>query len=64
MKLFYYWSSRVKLRPIASLVIWAAKQSTGFAEDIRFTITTPSIPLFYHLDDEKKSSMCYSHIIF
>jgi hypothetical protein len=53
MKLFYYLSFRVKLPPIASLVIWAAIQSTSFAEDIRFTIATPSIPPFYHLDDEK-----------
>jgi hypothetical protein len=53
MKLFYYLSFRVKLPPIASLVIWAAIQSTSFAEKIRFTIDTPSIPPFYHLDDEK-----------
>jgi polar amino acid transport system substrate-binding protein len=53
MKLFDYLSFRVKLLPIANLVIWAAIQSTCFSEEIRFTIATPSIPPFYYLDDEK-----------
>ncbi|AGH42534.1 hypothetical protein C427_0424 [Paraglaciecola psychrophila 170] len=64
MKLFDYLSFRVKLLTIASLVIWAAIQSTCFSEEIRSLLPLQVFHPFNTWMTKKILRVLFTHYLF